>query len=311
MTTPTKAGEVVTAGQLATRRAVAAGEWTNREAELLRDVLAPGLAVDDLRVFAKVCQVTGLDPFRKEIYAWKDGRRLAIHIGINGWRRIAAKGGEYAGQGPIQWCGADGQWRDVWLEDEPPAAARAAIHRVGAPEPVVAVVTWREFERTKERTGARGPTVWDEKGAHMLGIRAESHALQRACPLAFEEFQRTVQELPELRVEVVDDEEIEAEAPALPEGAVDDEPDEDDAAAAADDEGAAADEEDLAAAEGADAAAWNELTEAMKGKVAASHIAAITGTFDQEHVLAWLRENEATVDQLVSRAVDAKEAART
>lgn len=171
MTMPTKA-VVTTAGQHMVARA---GEWTGREAALIQSALAPGLSTEHMRVFALICRHTGLDPAKRQIYAWIDKGRLCIHIGINGWRQMAVATGEYAGQVGPEWCGPDGVWRDVWLSDEPPAAARVGIMRRGFAQPIWHVSTWREFAREKL-------PIWQEKGAHMLAVRAEGHALQRSFP---------------------------------------------------------------------------------------------------------------------------------
>lgn len=184
-----------------------AGEWSVKDAELIRDVLARGLEVDHMRVYAKVCQVTNLDPLKKQIYAWIDKGRLNIHIGINGWRALATRTGDYEGQlGPF-FCGPDGAWTDVWLTDEPPVAARVGVYRRGFREPIFHVVRWSEFQRTKARTGAKGDTVWDEKGVHMLGIAAERHSLQRSFPECQDTVSQTI-------VQTVDMPVVIAERPA-------------------------------------------------------------------------------------------------
>jgi hypothetical protein len=162
------------------------GQWSVREAQLIGSIIAPGLDPDDLRVFAAVCRHTGLDPFRRQIYAWKDKGRLVIHIAINGLRAQAARSGLYEGQVGPEWCGPEGGWRDVWLSENPPAACRVGILRRGFASPIWSTVTWREFNRSQARTNARGPSIWDEKPAHMLAIRAEGHGLQRAFPELFD-----------------------------------------------------------------------------------------------------------------------------
>ncbi len=197
------AATVVTPGQQALSRV---GAWTNREAEIIATVLGRGLSQDDVRAYAAICKHTGLDPFKRQIYAWKDGNKLTIHIAIGGWRGLAANSGSYAGQTPPEWCGPDGQWRGVWLEDVPPAAARVGVYRTGGPAPVWGVVTWREFQRTGAKRGSKS-TVWDEKPSHMLAIRAEYQALQKACPEAFRGTQEVIGQF-NVSVEAVSDEEI-------------------------------------------------------------------------------------------------------
>ena len=187
---------VTTAGAAAV---AAPGQWSNREAQIIKTLLGQGLQDDDLRVYSQICRHTGLDPFKRQIHAWKDGGKLTVHIGIGGWRQMATRSGQYAGQvGPF-WCGPDGEWRDVWLSPEPPAAAKVGILRRGFGEPTWGVVTFAEF-------GRKTP-IWSAKPAHMLAIRAEYHALQKACPEAFEETAAVLAEY-SVDVEVTADEEL-------------------------------------------------------------------------------------------------------
>jgi len=183
MTTPTAlqpAQNVVTPGVHAVARA---GQWTQREAELIANVIARGLTPVELSAFAAVCRHTQLDPFRRQIYAIKRGGVMGIQVAIDGYRSIAARSGDYMGQIGPEWCGPDGDWRDVWTSDTPPAAARVGVRRRGWDEPVFATVTYREFRQET--------TTWKAMPAHMLAVRAESHALRRAFPETFADLEAT------------------------------------------------------------------------------------------------------------------------
>ncbi len=188
---------IVTPGQHLINRA---GAMTRGEAELYASAMARGLDLEDMRVFVAICKHTQLDPFRREIYAWKQDGKLTIHLAINGWRAIAARSGEYVGQVGPYWCGEDGVWKDVWLAKEPPAAAKVGVRVRGSDEPTFATVTMKEF--------GRNTPVWKEKPAHMLAVRAEYHALQRACPAAYDTVMQEIKQAGNVSVEVVSAEEI-------------------------------------------------------------------------------------------------------
>ena len=128
--------------------------------------------------FIAACNRTGLDPTTKQIYAAQMSGKWTVLVGIDGFRAVAQRSHEYEGQTPIQWT-ADGEtWVDAWLSDEKPLAARVGVYRKGFREPLMQVVTWREFGVEPRFRGDN----WGVRPAHMLGIRAESHALRRAFP---------------------------------------------------------------------------------------------------------------------------------
>lgn len=117
---------------------------------------------------------TGLDPIAKQIYAMNIGGKWSIVTGIDGFRKIAQESGEYRGQTPVQWTGDGVTWVDAWLTKDAPKAARVGVYRAGYAEPLMQVVTFAEFGKTSGQ--------WRTMPAHMLAIRAESHALRRAFP---------------------------------------------------------------------------------------------------------------------------------
>lgn len=135
--------------------------------------------------FIAACNRTGLDPTTKQIYAAQMSGKWTVLVGVDGMRVVAQRSREYGGQTPIQWT-ADGiTWVDAWLPEvqggakgDKPVAARVGVLRKGFTEPLMQVVTWSEFGMESRFRGDN----WGTRPAHMLGIRAETHALRRAFP---------------------------------------------------------------------------------------------------------------------------------
>jgi phage recombination protein Bet len=157
-----------------TKTAVAV-QYTPEQIGLIKTQVAKDCTDGELALFLYQCQRTGLDALNRQIYAIKRGGKMAIQTSIDGFRLIAERSGKYEGQTPVMWCGADGQWTDVWLAREAPAAAKVGVYRAGFREAVYAVAKWNEYADTN------GP-MWKKMGAHMLAKCAESLALRKAFP---------------------------------------------------------------------------------------------------------------------------------
>jgi phage recombination protein Bet len=147
--------------------------WTPEQTQLISSTIAPGCSNDELRLFAYACQRTGLDPFSKQIYAIKRGGKMTIQAGIDGLRAIAERTGQLDGS-ETYWCGDDGDWRDVWLSNKPPAAAKTIIHRKGAQHPFVGVARFADYNA--------GQGLWSKMGATMIAKCSEALALRKAFP---------------------------------------------------------------------------------------------------------------------------------
>lgn len=143
--------------------------------ETLRNTIAKGASDSEMALFVEVCQRLRLDPFAKQIYLVKrNGQPATIQASIDGLRVVAERSGEYEGQSPPQWCGRDGIWRDVWLANEPPAAAKVGVFRRGFREPMIRVAKLEAYKQP-------GP-FWARMPEHMLAKVAEALALRAAFP---------------------------------------------------------------------------------------------------------------------------------
>lgn len=163
--------------------------WTpDQQAVLQQSGIDNQVAPAELSAFLHLCQRTRLDPFSRQIYLIGrfDGRQqrkvYTPQTSIDGYRVIAhrasAEAGHALGYEDTLWCDKSGQWRDVWLADAPPAAAKVTVIRNGMR--FSAVARYAEYVQTKKGGDPSG--LWGKMPATMTAKCAEALALRMAFP---------------------------------------------------------------------------------------------------------------------------------
>lgn len=165
---------------------------SEQDQTLVRTTIAKDLDQKEFNLFMAVCAAHGLNPILRQIYPVKYKGRMVFQVGIDGFRLQAQRSNEYRGQlGPF-WCGDDGEWKDVWLGDSPPAAAKVGVLReslkdpnTGGYLPIWGIAKFESFakkfydEDTKKRSLGE---IWATAPDNQLAKCAEAQALRKAFP---------------------------------------------------------------------------------------------------------------------------------
>jgi len=164
--------------------------FTPDQIELIKNQIAVGATNDELALFMYQAKRTGLDPLNRQIYfikrnvwdASKQGyvSKPTIQTSIDGFRVVAERSKEYQGQTEPLWCGADGEWVDVWLKDEPPKASKIGIFRAGFKEAVYGVALYKSYAQMGK--DGHPQAMWAKMPEVMLAKVAEALALRKAFP---------------------------------------------------------------------------------------------------------------------------------
>lgn len=155
---------------------------TASQLKLIMKTVAKGASVDEFKMFMHICKKTGLDPFLKEIYFYKDNRgNSVIMTSRDGFLSIATKHPAYAGLVSCEVREGDDFEVDygtmkvkhkhclVDRDKKKIVGAWAVAYRKGT-TPVVAWVDFSEFNK--------GKFVWASHPSMMIRKVAEVRALK-------------------------------------------------------------------------------------------------------------------------------------
>jgi len=162
-------------------------QFTDTEKATIRRSCVPSDTTDDeFNLLIAYAERTGLDPITRQIYLpqarLSHGKRVPPkpQATIDGFRVVAERSGQYAGQVGPEWCGEDGAWKDIWTnKNAMPYAARVGVLRSGFQAPIYAVA---EFEAYAQYGQQGLNPMWKKLGSHMIAKCAEALALRKAFP---------------------------------------------------------------------------------------------------------------------------------
>lgn len=141
--------------------------WESK-VDLIKRTIAVGASQDELEIFFHQCRKTGLDPLAKQIYFQKRGGKMTIITGIDGYRLVADRTGQYAGNDD-----------PVFDDDLKPTKATVTVYKIvgGARCGFTASARWSQYF-----PGDTLGFMWKKMPHLMLGKCAEALALRKAFP---------------------------------------------------------------------------------------------------------------------------------
>jgi len=179
---------------------------------LLKRTVAKDTTNDEFALFMLVARKHKLDPFTRQLHCVKRKGKMAIQIGIDGYRAMAAR--SHKDFGSIS--EADYEYG---VDKKTPILARIKLWKKGVEQPTVATAFWQEFSPAD--INSPEAFMWRKMPRHMLAKCAEALALRKAYPdladiYTDEEMMQADDDLSPEGREVTDLEGRPLSAPALP-----------------------------------------------------------------------------------------------
>jgi len=151
--------------------------WDKKQVSLIANTVAKGASPDELRMFLWVCSKHKLDPFTRQVHFVRRKDRKTneyigtIQVGIDGYRSIAARSPQYAGQSEPEY---------ELDEHGKVLACRIRVYRKDFEQPTVGIAYWDEYRPyDMDRPEA---FMWKKMPRLMLAKCSEALALRRAFP---------------------------------------------------------------------------------------------------------------------------------
>ena len=166
---------------------------SQEDIDALKRTMLEGFTEAEQESFIRLCQRTQMDPFSKQVYAtrrWVKDRRgekvptLVPVTSVIGLTAVAVRTGMYDGC-EITWCGPDGVWKDEWINDEYPVAAKCVLFHKQRSRPEVGIARWAGYcGQTWNKATNRWEVTdfWERLPDFMLGKCAKAQALRGAFP---------------------------------------------------------------------------------------------------------------------------------
>jgi phage recombination protein Bet len=151
-------------------------EFSDDQVKLIKSQIAPKATADELKLFMYQAQRTGLDPLTRQIYCIHRNQRnqdgsysakMTIQTSIDGFRVIAERSGDYAGQSEPEFV----------YEGDKLKCCKIAVFRFRGDvryQASVGVAYWSEYSQNSG--------LWTKMPHTMLSKVAEALALRKAYP---------------------------------------------------------------------------------------------------------------------------------
>ena len=166
-------------------------KWNRDQRQLIKAQICKDISDEELSLFQEICNFTDLNPFAKQIYATVRGkgdkRKMTVQIGIDGYRAIAQRSGEYAGSDAPKYDEGLSTFEFFLAGRGTPTIASVTVYRIvkGVRCGFTAEASWQEY--SKDYWG-NTPDIWLKKPALMLAKCAESLALRKAFSFELQKY---------------------------------------------------------------------------------------------------------------------------